>query len=214
MKRNLFGKGLVVGIVVLFIGVVVQPAYAVDTKQSIDDNMSEDCKECNEVSDANLIKLKSLLNRIEQRTKLLLVLSKNNPEIKDNYDKLADTISKLNTLGLREAICIWLSAIIIDIMFNILPYYLELIYEYWMAYRFILSFLTSCIFMMYVGLWATAYTIYLYILKCGDILTTHLTAKELGVFTPYFEVVYEKLKNHNIQNQFFLPILERWWNIE
>jgi hypothetical protein len=214
MVERLYKKGLVVGIIILFICVGVQPAFAIDTNQSIDDNMSEDCKECNEVSDANLIKLESLLDRLEKRTKLLLVLSKNNPEIKDNYDKLADTISKLNTLGLREAICIWLSAIIIDIMFNILPYYLELIYEYWMAYRFILSFLTSCIFMMYVGLWATAYTIYLYILKCGDILTTHLIAKEHGSIIPYLESEYEKLKNHNIQNQFFLPILERWWNIE
>jgi len=73
-------KVIVIGIIVLFVGMGFQPAFAVDTKQSIDDNKSEECEECNEFSDADLIKVKNLLNRVEKRTKLLLILSKNNPE--------------------------------------------------------------------------------------------------------------------------------------
>jgi hypothetical protein len=222
MVERLFKKGLVVGIIVLFIGVGVQPALAVDTKQSIDDNKDEECRECNEVCDADLIKLKSLLNRIEQRTKLLLVLSKNNPEIKNNYDKLDDMISKLNTLGLRE-ICIWLFNIFYDIYIFTIPYYEELAWDYYSQYRLILAFISFSIGMMYLGLIVIGSSIF-YSLNCDDILNTHFITKEHGNFTPFLEVEYEKAKNFDIQNQFFSPIQERfpslqrqidsgWWNV-
>jgi hypothetical protein len=44
MERNMFKKALVVGIIFLFIGVGVQPVFAVETKQSIINQPSvEDC---------------------------------------------------------------------------------------------------------------------------------------------------------------------------
>jgi hypothetical protein len=131
----------------------------------------EDCDCQTVVSDADLIKLESLLNRVEKRAKLLLVLSKNNPDIKENYDKLADMISQLNTLGLKE-ICIWLDGMIIDFIFNTAPYYLGLAVEYYMENRFISAFLTLFPVIMYTALGASIWTIYIFI-NCGDILNTH-----------------------------------------
>ena len=63
-KNPVFYKSLVVGVIVLFIGVGVQPAFAVtpDTSDSEDD-----CNLCaKKVSKSHLILIESLLNRVEK----------------------------------------------------------------------------------------------------------------------------------------------------
>ena len=66
MERNMFKKGLVVGIIFLFIGVGVQPAFAKNTIKTTISETLEDC-ECQTVSNHNfdrLEKFEEISNRI------------------------------------------------------------------------------------------------------------------------------------------------------
>lgn len=168
-QGNLLSKTLVIGVVVLFVGVSLSSAVSINAKSAMDHEQSEECRECNEVSDADLIKVERLLERVEIYSKLLMVLSKNNPEIKENYENLADMISILNTLNSKESICNWLEDKWYDIMFNIGPYYAGLWYVYfYYKHKFILSFIPFSIAMMYVSLTWLIWIIY-DIIGCFDI---------------------------------------------
>ena len=84
---------LVVGIIVLFIGAGIHPAFAVDTKKSIVNKASEEDCCCVDVSATDLVKVERLLDRVEVYSKLLLVLSKYNPEIQEEIEELLDLIN-------------------------------------------------------------------------------------------------------------------------
>jgi len=62
MKERIFSKGLVVGVILLFIGISVQPALAINTISS--DN-EEDCSICLKVGKLQDVRLKRLLDRFE-----------------------------------------------------------------------------------------------------------------------------------------------------
>ena len=65
----------VIGIILLFVGVSVSSAISIDNKPKISqDENEEDCR-CNEVSDADIVKLEKQLVRLGRHSKLLLVLS-------------------------------------------------------------------------------------------------------------------------------------------
>jgi hypothetical protein len=92
MKKNLLSKILTLCIVVLFIGVSYTSATSVDTKSALSNNQSEECRDCNEVSDADLISVERLLDKVEVYSKLLLVLSRYNPEIREKCEGLLESI--------------------------------------------------------------------------------------------------------------------------
>jgi hypothetical protein len=104
--KTISKKTIVISIILLLVGVSVSTAISVDTKSTKSNNQNEDCRECNEVSDADLVRVERLLNRVEVYSKLLLVLSKFNPEIKEEYEGLSKRISTLSSLKLGyENIC-------------------------------------------------------------------------------------------------------------
>ena len=99
MSRNpVLYKILVVGVIVLFIGIGIQPAFAVDTKTTISNNQNEDCKSCDEVSESDLIKIDKLLNKVDVYSKLLLMLSKYNSELREMSEELSNQLSNINKL--------------------------------------------------------------------------------------------------------------------
>jgi hypothetical protein len=102
MKSKLYCKILAIGIIILFIGVGIHPAFAVDTKQSMTIKASEEDCGCNEVDDRQLVVLEKQLTRMEVYSKLLLVLSRFNPELKEISEELVDGISTLS--GIFEEI--------------------------------------------------------------------------------------------------------------
>ena len=125
MKGNMFRKGLVVGIIVLFIGVGIQPAFANEvsiTNKTSD--VEEDCN-CNPVSNLHLIRLERMLNRLEMHTKILSVFSKYNPEVAEKYQEISNRISTLketnNELKLDSPfqynlfMCIYLITLLISV---------------------------------------------------------------------------------------------------
>ncbi len=98
MQRKHTRGILAIGIVVLFIGVGIHPAFAVNTKQSMINKVSvEDCG-CGEVSDTDLVKVERLLDRVEVYSKLLLVLSKHNPELREMSEELSNQLANINKL--------------------------------------------------------------------------------------------------------------------
>jgi len=75
----------------LFVGVSVSSGISIDNKPSISQDESEDDCRCNEISDADIVKLEKQLDRLEVYSKLLLVLPSNNPK---TFLKLPNNSSK------------------------------------------------------------------------------------------------------------------------
>jgi hypothetical protein len=95
-QRDLLSKTLVVGVIVLFIGVGIQPAFAV-TSDTPDNN--DDCKLCPKVSKSHLILIRSLLNRLEKYDNQQSELSKVNPEFEKKYQEISNKIKNLKDIN-------------------------------------------------------------------------------------------------------------------
>ena len=89
-------NGLVVGVILLFIGVGIQPAMAVNPDTS---DSEDDCNLCPKVSSLHLVRLKSLLNRIEKYDNILSVLSKKYPEVAEKYQELLERITTFKEMN-------------------------------------------------------------------------------------------------------------------
>ena len=129
--KTISKQTIVLSIILLLIGVSVSSAISVDTKSTISNNQSEECKECNEVSDADLVKVERLLDKVEVYSKLLLVLSKHNPEFREISEELLNEITIVNNkvngnfgycllLLIQFAISVYLFTFF-DLMHNELP---------------------------------------------------------------------------------------------
>ena len=105
MPRNIFWKkGLAVGIIVLFIGIGVQPVFAKDTIKTTSKTL-EDCG-CQTVNNHNLNSLIELSNRIERLlsrveifTNFISILYKNNPEISEKCEEISSSITTLKEIN-------------------------------------------------------------------------------------------------------------------
>ncbi len=95
---NICKKTITFSIILLLIGVSVSSAISVDTKSTISNNESDECRDCQEVSKSDLVKVESLLGRVDVYSKLLLVLNKYNSELKEMSEELLDEISTLTDM--------------------------------------------------------------------------------------------------------------------
>ena len=126
-KPALLYKPLVVCVIVLFIGVGIQPAIATIENNSIEKD--EDCNLCaKKVSKSQLLLLKSLLNIIDRQINKLSIISKQNPILEKKYPELFTKITILKEFstelnndihtnstfifGIHDRICNFLSALI------------------------------------------------------------------------------------------------------
>ena len=96
---NMVYKTLIVGVIVLFVGVGIQPAFAVNVSTYLSED-ENDCNLCPKDSNLHLVRLKSMIDRLETLNNRLSVISKHNPEIADIYRELSDRISTLTGLNL------------------------------------------------------------------------------------------------------------------
>jgi hypothetical protein len=101
---SLLYKSLVVGVIVLFIGVGVQPAFAVT---SITSDSDDECNLCPKLSKQHIVRVKSLLDRLEKYDNELSVLSKLNPEIEEKYQEISNYINSDKPISIRP-LCIFL----------------------------------------------------------------------------------------------------------
>ena len=105
MKKEI----LITGIICLFIGVGIQPAFA-NENISINRTSSENIEDCNcqDADNYDIVRVKSLLNkaermlkRVEIFTKLIPILSKNNPEVIEDCEELSNRINAFKEINER-----------------------------------------------------------------------------------------------------------------
>ena len=89
-------KTLVIGIILLFVGVSVSSAISIDSKPSVSNVESEECSDCRELSKAEMVKVKHLINRLEVYSKLIFILSRHNPELREISEELSNFIHSIN----------------------------------------------------------------------------------------------------------------------
>lgn len=96
MQNRTIKKSLVIGIIVLFIGVVFEPVLANEISISKTYDIEEECNICQPVSKLHLIKLKSLIDKIDKVEKyenILSLMYKLNPEIEEKYQEISNLIN-------------------------------------------------------------------------------------------------------------------------
>ena len=90
IKPFILYKTLVVGVIFLFVGIGIQPAFAVSS------NVSEE-KDCNlcakKNSKSHLVLISGLLSIIEKYENQLSVLSEQSPQIDEQYQQLSTAIT-------------------------------------------------------------------------------------------------------------------------
>ncbi len=155
MKKNLLGKILALGIIVLFIGAGIYPAFA---KVSITTNseINKDC-ECQPVDNLHFIKVRRLLNRLDFYSNILLVLSKHNPEVTKIYEELYNRISPLKEINNDRPICDILEKIYFSL--KDLCYYLRDIYINYMEGNPIKAFIFNIIGYPFAFIWLMSWVI-------------------------------------------------------
>lgn len=115
--NNISKKTLVIGIILLMFAVSFNSAISVENKPSILGDENEECKECEELCNAELVKVKQLVNRVEVYIKLLLALYKDNPELTEKCEELFNLILILDNYDLKEIIC--------DLLINLVYYFYD-----------------------------------------------------------------------------------------
>ena len=99
MKNRLVRIGIVFGIILLFICVGIQPAFAVDVSKSISDNEG-DCNLCAKMfTGEHLIKLNNLIEKLNILDNKLSVVAKSNSELDEKYQELSDKITKFKEVS-------------------------------------------------------------------------------------------------------------------
>ena len=183
MNKNILKKGLVVGVIFLFIGVGINPAFAVKTKTSIVNNQSEEDCGCQVINDVNLVRFERLSNRIEKLlnmleiyTNIVSILSKNNLVIAEKYEDSSNEIATLKESNeeLKTDIIFQDSPFICDILEKFLNHteemgkkYCEKAQEAWEAGNEILASLYGFLCFLYFRIWSNIKIIGIN-LRCWD----------------------------------------------
>jgi hypothetical protein len=102
---------ITISIILLLVGINVTSAIRVENKTPIIDNQVEEDCGCNEVNDVDIVKLEKQLDRVEVYSKLLLVLSKNNPGLNEISEELSNLINSKSNLNYYPIICGFLGGI-------------------------------------------------------------------------------------------------------
>ncbi|KYK23260.1 hypothetical protein AYK21_02870 [Thermoplasmatales archaeon SG8-52-2] len=170
-KQNVFYKTLVIGVVVLFIGIGIQPAIAnnVFIKAS---KSEEDCDICPTIRNQNFVRIKSMLKRLDNNDNTLSVLSKQYPKIAVIYQELSNKVINRN-MEFKHNFHLETSLTICDIlalfMFPILMFgspFLSL-FDYSVENSKVLLFLISLLGITVTNIfWLPTAIIYFYVLKC------------------------------------------------
>jgi hypothetical protein len=167
MKQRTICKTLAVAVILLFIGVGINPAVATIENNPIEKD--DDCNLCaKKVSKPNLVLLKGLLDIIDKNINKISILSKNNPLLEKKYPELftkitilKEFINELNNdiqtnstfiFGIHDRICNFFS--------RIGEYFLTVCF--WLEYsmlHFIMTFHFVIIVPMLV-IYATSYYIW------------------------------------------------------
>ncbi len=128
MRKILSTKILALGLISLFIGVSVSSAISIDIESTIVDNDSKEVCGCKEIDSRHLVVLEKQLNRLEVYTKLLLVLSRYNPELREISEELSNLIN-YDSLWDFRIICMALIVMMVTLYYPLMTIS-NLMYKY------------------------------------------------------------------------------------
>ncbi len=98
MKKNLLGKILTLGIIVLFIGAGIYPAFAVEIKSTMINNQSDrDCS-CEAKNDYKQVIAKKLITKLEIYNNRILLKLSGIPEIEEKFNEILDAFNSDRTI--------------------------------------------------------------------------------------------------------------------
>ena len=105
MTKEMFSKILAIGVILLFIGVGIQPAFAVELKLSTDKTeKAEDC-ECQEVNRADPFMVLLWLDKLEVFTNIILSKFGHIPEVEEDCYDMFNIINSYDPLSNGEVVC-------------------------------------------------------------------------------------------------------------
>ena len=157
-------KSLVVGVIILFVGIGIQPAFAVTSNST---GNKDDCNLCPKINKQQIDKLITRLDKYEKYD-IQSVLSTQNPIKEEIFQSLSKKITSDEKLSSNSSICeflekyflgLFLRAVLFSILFDIIyetffPLFsisLDIFYEIYMAKFMVvlgilvnLSFLYDC----------------------------------------------------------------------
>ena len=90
-------KVLAVAVILLFLGVGVQPALANEVSNTVSD-VDEDCLECQPVNRIDILKVKLLMIRVEAFTNVILSRFGHIPEIREKCEEISDRITNFQEM--------------------------------------------------------------------------------------------------------------------
>jgi hypothetical protein len=96
MRTFCVKNGLVVAVVLLFVGISIKPAIAVNP---ISTDTENDCSICPKVSKLQLVRLKSLIEKLKINDNKLSVMSKHHPQVAKRYQEVSDGITTLTDMN-------------------------------------------------------------------------------------------------------------------
>ncbi len=95
-KPVVFYKMLVIGVIILFIGIGIQPAIASNISITKTSDSEDECNLCPSVTKKNLVRLKGIVNSIDKYDNILSKFSKRDPQIAVKYQELSNVIFNSN----------------------------------------------------------------------------------------------------------------------
>jgi hypothetical protein len=161
-------KIIIIGVIVLFIGVGIKPALAVEPEVSNDNIENEEDCDCQEVSNSDFLKIKELLNELKDFTISVMMRFGHMPEVKEKCEELLDGIN-VEIPQDNEKLCNMFKFIIA--ITGIL--YLRFCFKEYQYQGTILEAIYSGIAIIFAYFFARSVNIYYDILKCEELLNEY-----------------------------------------
>jgi hypothetical protein len=97
-KSVLLYKIFVVGVIVLFVGIGIQPAFA-NVSNTMKSEKDDDCDICPKISNQEIVRLNSMIYKLRILNKTLSLLSSYNSKYKEKYQDFSNKISNIEELS-------------------------------------------------------------------------------------------------------------------
>jgi hypothetical protein len=154
MKKDILGKALVLGVICLFVGTCIQPAYAIEIipKAGNKTESVEDC-DCQEIDSQTLIRVKLLITQLKITTNILLLKFGHIPKVAVVCNEALEQINSINPTETERPICDALEEIawaygnsIVD---SILAFFFSLFFyvDLYKALKEVMNIISSFIFL-------------------------------------------------------------------
>jgi hypothetical protein len=116
MKKVIFSKILIIGVILLFIGVGIQPAFSIEPEFPVANIEKEEDCDCQKVDISDSFMVKLWLNKLKVFNNIILLKFGHIPEIEENCNDIFNFINSYYPLSDGEIVCTILVGIYLGIL--------------------------------------------------------------------------------------------------